>query len=132
MKVFIKLLLICIIIWLLYNKNDDIKQKEIPCRKATIDNPMGNLLPLSKDPELSACNENGRMDKLFHGHYRDPNDYINEANMRRFITMPVTSIYDKRDKFANFIMNGYDDEFKSCKSDGYQCERYRDIRYDFD
>lgn len=108
-------------------KKDDQEQ----CRKATVDNPMGNLLPMAKDSHLSACRDD-YMDKLFDGHYRHPNDYINEATVRQFITMPVTSIYDKRDEFGEFIMNGYDDEFKSCKYDGYQCERYRDIRFDFE
>lgn len=106
--------------------------EEVNCRKATVDNPMGNLLPLSKDPHLSACKDEDYTDKLFDGHYRDPNDHINDATMRQFITMPVTSIHDKRDEFGEFIMNGYENEFKSCKNDGFQCERYRDIRFDFE
>lgn len=116
-----------------YNNDKPIVNKMIPCRSSTINNPMGNLLPFSTDPLLKACveDENKITDKLFHGHYRNQNDNVNEATMRNFITMPVTSIIDDRKQFGEFLMNGYDDPFKTCKHDDFQCEKYRDIRYTF-
>ena len=110
-----------------------VREKEyLSCRHSTIDNPMGNLLPYSLDPTNSACNEdeNVKTDNLFFGHYRNQNDHINRETMKNFITLPVTNIEGKRSDFLNFIYNGYDGEYKSCKYDGVDCERYRDLRFD--
>lgn len=125
------MILVTTVIGYIYDKDVIINEKQ--CRASTIDNPMGNLLPLSSDPELKACKEDDehRMNNLFHGHYRNQNDYVNDAIMKDFITMPVTSIVDERKEFGEFLINGYDDPFKTCKGDDFQCERYRDIRYTF-
>lgn len=130
---YITLLLILVTTIIGYIKDKEIVDNTIPCRASTINNPMGNLLPFSTDPLLKACVEDDkdRTDKLFHGHYRNQNDHINEAIMRDFITMPVTSIVDDRQQFSEFLMSGYDDPFKTCKGDDFQCEKYRDIRYTF-
>ena len=107
-------------------------RKGSSCRRSTVNNPMSNLLPLITDPERKACEENKeKTDKNLHkGYYRNQNDYVDEATMRSFVTLPVTDIHGHRDEFVNFILNGYEkDSYRSCKYDGYQCETYRDIRY---
>lgn len=111
-------------------------EKYHSCRRSTIDNPMGNILPFDPTPHLKACDEKKEVidDNLFHGYLRDPNDDNNEGKMRQFVTLPVTSIHDNRDDFIHFLYNGHeedDNEYKSCKYDGVNCERYRDLRYAF-
>ena len=111
------------------NMREKIQYKS--CRHSTIDNPMANLLPYSIDPGKSACleNEDVKMDNLFHGHYTIQNDHINREKMKNFITLPVTNINGNRKDFLNFIYNGYDGEYKSCKYDDVDCEKYRDLRF---
>jgi hypothetical protein len=45
--------------------------------------------------------------------------------MRAFITMPITSMVNKRKDFLNFI---YEPKL-NCKIDGVNCEYFRDLRY---
>lgn len=133
---YICFVLIILIIYREHLYNDIIDVEKVnykTCRHSTIDNPMSNLLPYSIDPNNKACleDENIKTDNLFFNYFRNQNDHINREKMKNFITMPVTNIEGERKDFLDFIYNGYDGEYKSCKYDGIDCEKYRDLRFMF-
>lgn len=112
------------------------KKEYLSCRRSTINNPMSNVLPYGNNPMLKACVEDKKIieDNLYHGFLRDQNDDVAEQRMRDFITMPQSSIIDDRDNFLEFIYNGYEEdgnEYLSCKYDGVNCNKYKDLRYTF-
>ena len=103
-------------------------KKHLSCRRSTINNPMANILPLDQEPSLEACDDEPEekiQNNLFWNYYEDENDLKAKTRLRAFITMPITSIVNKRTNFLNFM---YEPKQK-CKSDGIGCEDYRDLRY---
>lgn len=106
------------------------KQKEYnSCRRSTINNPMSNLLPFDSQEELEACKEDSEIiqSNLLYDYYEDQNNLNSRAKLTNFITMPVTSVLGKREEFMKFT---YGDAV-SCKYDGINCAKYRDIKYSF-
>jgi hypothetical protein len=103
-------------------------KKHLSCRRSTINNPMANVLPLDPEANLEACDDEPEekiKNNLFWEFYEDENDLKAKTRMRAFITMPITSIVNKREDFLNFM---YEPRLK-CKSDGVGCEDFRDLRY---
>lgn len=102
---------------------------EPTCRKSTISNPMGNLLPYDPNPSLKACSDQDdlRVDNLFNGFLRDQDDDINKEKLNPFITLPVTNIEGMKTEFANFLLN----KSLMCKNNGNNCEKYKDVRFSF-
>jgi hypothetical protein len=103
-------------------------KKHLSCRRSTINNPMGNILPLDLEPNLEACDDEPEEkinNNLYWEFYEDQNDLTAKTRLRSFITMPITTIVNKRKNFLEFM---YQPTLK-CKSDGVGCEDYRDIRY---
>lgn len=118
----------------LYYKKEDTKdkikkmRKYNSCRRTTINNPMGNVLPLDENPHLEACNDDTKEDiedNLFFEYYEDENDLVGRKKQKNFITMPITSIVNKREKFLNFMYRPK----QMCRSNGIGCEKFRDLRY---
>lgn len=103
-------------------------KKHLSCRRSTINNPMSNILPLDEQPNLEACDDEPEekiLNNLYWEFYEDQNDLTAKTRLRSFITMPITSTINKRNKFLEFM---YQPKLK-CKSDGVGCEDFRDIRY---
>ena len=103
-------------------------KKHLSCRRSTINNPMANVLPLDLEPNLEACDDEPEekiQNNLFWNFYEDQDDLTAKTRLRAFITMPITSMVNKRKDFLNFM---YKPVLK-CKSDGVGCEDYRDLRY---
>jgi len=103
------------------------------CRKSTINNPMANLLPFSKDPELRACDESDTVieNNLFNGFMKDQDDNISREKMGSIYKLPDTSILGMEEEFGHFLFYGNSDESYFCKRDGIHCESYRDVRFSF-
>jgi hypothetical protein len=119
----------------IYTKNEDKEDKikkiktHLQCRRSTINNPMGNLMPLDEDPTMEACMDDPQEkidNNLYYNFYEDENDLKAKTRLRNFITMPVSSILGNRNSFLKFA---YGDNMSRCKYDGVRCERARDIRY---
>lgn len=103
-------------------------KKHQSCRRSTINNPMGNLLPLDPQSHLEACDDEPQEkihDNLFWEFYEDQDNLTAKTKLRAFITMPITSIVNKRKDFLNFM---YQPTLK-CKTDGIGCYDYRDLRF---
>ena len=122
-------------IGIIYTQNEEKEKKiskikeHLQCRRSTINNPMGNLLPLEKDANIEACIDEPQEkidNNLYWEFYEDENDISAKTRLRNFITMPITSIINNRKEFINFA---YGDNMSKCKYDGVRCERLRDIRY---
>jgi len=119
----------------IYTKNEDredkIKKikKHLECRRSTINNPMGNLVPLDEEQNIEACLDEPqeKIDyNLYYEFYEDENNINSKKKLRNFITMPVTSLLSNRKSFLEFT---YEENKLKCKYDGVGCERLRDIRY---
>ena len=103
-------------------------KKHLSCRRSTINNPMANILPLDLEPNLEACDDEPEEkinNNLYWEFYEDQNDLTAKTRLRSFITMPITSIINKRKNFLEFM---YQPVLK-CKSDGIKCDEFRDVRY---
>ena len=103
---------------------------KITCRQSTISNPMSNTLPyINSDSSLKACTDDKeKIDNLFNGFLRDQDDNLNEEKSFPFITMPDSSFNGTKMEFTNFLLG----DFKPiCKSEGNDCETYRDVRFRF-
>jgi hypothetical protein len=120
----------------IYTKNEkkeekvNLIKKHLSCRRSTINNPMGNILPLDPEPGLEACDDEHEPEEkvqnnIFWEFYEDENDLTAKTRQRAFITMPITSMVNKRKDFLDFM---YQPQLK-CKSDGIGCEDFRDLRY---
>jgi len=123
------------IIGIIYTKNEEKEEKKdkikkhLECRRSTINNPMSNLLILDNDPNLEACKDDPEeiiKNNLYWEYYDDENDLNSKRRLRSFITMPITSIVNKRSDFLEFV---YAENMSKCKYDGIGCEKIRDIRY---
>jgi hypothetical protein len=130
---FIGFILTTILGYLYYKREDTenkIEQirKYNSCRRSTINNPMGNILPLDENPHLEACNDETKEqidDNLFFEYYEDQNDLASRIKQKNFITMPITSIINKREKFLNFMYKPR----QKCKVESIGCEKFRDLQY---
>jgi len=131
---FIGILLINVV-GFVYTKYEDTEFKKfkikdyLKCRRSTINNPMSNLLVLDKNSNMEACEDDKEeiiKNNLYWNFYENENDLSSKTRLRNFITMPITSIVNKREKFLDFL---YDGNMSKCKYDGIECEKYRDIRY---
>jgi hypothetical protein len=98
------------------------------CRRSSINNPMSNLLITAEDINLEACDEEKDIiDKnLYYNFLEDENDMHAKKKLRAFITMPITSVPNDRSKFLDYV---FDKNLAPCKTDGIECEKFRDIRY---
>jgi hypothetical protein len=136
-NVFLIIVFICIIslIFTLYKSHVEYDKiaEEILCRKSSVANPMANLLPFSKDPEMKACKEPIKVveDNLFYGFLRNQDDYVAREQMGAFYTLPDTSILGQKQEFSEYLFYGDEDNHKFCKRDGVNCESYRDVRFTF-
>lgn len=119
----------------IYTKNEDREDKikqiktHLQCRRSTINNPMGNLMPLDEEPNIEACLDEPQEkidNNLYYEFYEDEDDLTAKTRLRSFITMPVTSLIGDRKSFLEFA---YGENMSRCKHDGVRCERSRDIRY---
>ena len=115
-----------------HEKKDKIAKVAL-CRKSTVANPMANLLPYSKDPEMKACKERLEdiEDNLFYGFLRNQDDNISREQMGAFYTLPDTSIIGEKHEFSEYLFYGSTDDHQFCKRDGVNCESYRDVRFTF-
>ena len=130
--IFLVLVVSGLVVQYVYHQHsNEIKEPEITCRKSTVSNPMGNLLPYDTNPSFKACNDPDdlRIDNLFLGFLRDQDDDINREKINPFLTLPVTNIEGMKTEFANFLIG--DGLVNNCKHDGIDCEKYRDIRFSF-
>lgn len=103
------------------------------CRESTVANPMANLLPFSRDPEMKACKEHTKVidENLFYGFLRNQDDFVSREQMGAFYTLPNTSILGSKQEFSEYLFYGGLDDPQFCKRDGVDCESYRDVRFNF-
>jgi len=111
-------------------REDKISQikKHLSCRRSTINNPMANILPLEPNPNLEACDDEPEekiTNNLFWEYYEDENDLTAKTRQRAFVTMPITTMVNKRKDFLDFMYESH----LQCKMDGIGCEKFRDLRY---
>lgn len=129
MKWFIFFFILICFMYLYKNKQIKTIENNL-CRPSTIDNPMANILPYDKNPELKKCNDSDIVieNNLFNGFLRDQDDDINREKIYPFIHIPEKN----PEKFSFFLLNGgINGQYKSCKYDDYNCVKYRDERFIF-
>lgn len=120
-KITLILLIFVNIIGVTYNKT----KKEKMCRRATYNNPMGNVLLMTGDADMEACDEDYEK-YVLQGVKEDSKRLFRNKSVRRaFIRMPVTRYpADSRD-FAKQLYN----PGEGCKTTNKNCKTYSDVRY---
>lgn len=117
-----------------YNLNELNEYQKASCRKPTKDNPFMNppITDFSKEFSPSACNADDEdikemIEDGFNADlYRDLDDLFDVKNsQRQFYTVPVTSIPNAQDEFANWLYKTP----MTCKDSSEMCLRYEDLRY---
>jgi hypothetical protein len=117
-----------------YNLNELDEYQKASCRKPTKDNPFMNppITDFSKEFSPSACNADDEdikdmiEDNFNADLYRDLDDLFDIKNsQRQFYTVPVTSIPNAQDEFANWLYKTP----MTCKDSSEMCLRYEDLRY---
>jgi hypothetical protein len=87
-----------------------------------------NHLVILRDAEEAAeeqANADRRGGTTNEEYYEDENDLTAKTRQRAFVTMPITTMVNKRKDFLDFM---YEPHLK-CKMDGIGCEKFRDLRY---
>lgn len=108
-----KLLIIILIIGILYYIGRGGSIKIIKCRENTLNNPYGNYLLNSDDPELSSCgNEQKAYDFSTFNLYK--NSY-NKESERDFYTTPYSTYPNNSHNFTMFLMH----KQLTCKENGF-------------
>lgn len=96
------------------------------CRRPTVDNPMGNMLPTKKFDDLEACDvTDSRVKKEMHDTYNatlyyDLTDLYEKKNSeRQFYSTPVSKVCNDQVEFAEWLYGSKNK--KVCRTDMEVC-----------
>lgn len=99
--------------------------KEKLCRKATYDNPMGNVLLMTDDMDMDACDEDYER-YVLQGVNEDSRKLFRNKNvLRTFVRMPVTRYPANSQEVGKWLY----DPGEGCKTTNKNCKTYSDVRY---
>ena len=134
--IFFLFCLILLQIGIIKIKRIDKLDKEVKCRKSTIDNPMGNILLYTSieemDQKVCKLSDNEINKKLRYNVYNDSTDlFLKKNNVRPYITMPSQTHPNEIDKYKKYIYYSppVGGNNPSCKINGLNCMYNKDIRY---
>jgi hypothetical protein len=120
-----KLTLILLLLVNIIGMTHKTQVKKQVCRKATYDNPMGNVLLMTDDTNMEACDEDYER-YVLQGVNEDSRKLFRNKNViRTFIRMPVTRYPANSTDLAKQLYN----PGEGCKTTNKNCKTYSDVRY---
>jgi hypothetical protein len=120
-----------LVLTIIFNKNME-KLDQVTCHPKTVDNPFGNFTVgdyMVEPNRLEVCNpmDIKQSEKLAEkGIPLIADFYHRDVALRNFYTQPVTTIVNRQNEFAKFLLGTTSGE---CKTNGNNCLENHDTRF---